>query len=282
MMPYFMDRHEFEQKLTPEEAAAAHSQDLHVQGKYGVRYLNYWLDYGGSRAFCLMEAPSADAAESVHRESHGVVANRIIEVDPKQFESFMGPIQEAEPGIPISNSAIRTILFTDIEGSVRLTQQLGDDEAMKLLRLHDQIIGDAIETYGGTRVKHTGDGVMASFFSVAKAAQAAVEIQRRLAERVSEFPVPVRVRVGLSAGEPVSENDDLFGAAVQLAARICAACEPGAIFAAAVVKELSIGKVLRWKPLGEKTLPGLDEPLLLWELVWQPQPETPSAPMGPS
>jgi len=220
-MTMYMDRHDFLDKITAEDAAAAHLKDLELQDKYGVRYINYWLDYKSNRAFCLIDAPSQEAAEAVHRESHGMVANRIMEVQQDQLNNFFGLIPEAEPGEPVYNNAIRTILFTDIEGSMSLTRQLGDEGAMKLLRLHDEIIQKAIQGTEGRQIKHTGDGIMACFYSVARAAECAIAIQRGLAERVADFPVPVRVRIGLTAGEPVAENDDLFGAAVQVAARIC-------------------------------------------------------------
>jgi class 3 adenylate cyclase len=264
-----MDRHDFDHDVTADEVAAAHLKDLHVQDKYGVRYINYWLDYQKRTAFCLVDAPSRAAAEHVHHESHGLVANQIIEVDRDRFENFFGSIEEAEPGKPIANPAIRTILFTDIAGSVALTQRLGDEGAMQLLRLHDNIIQEALRQTGGRRVKHTGDGMMACFYSVARAAQCAITIQRALSEQANQFPIPFLIRIGLTAGEPVDENDDLFGAAVQIAARICAACTPGAIFASSVVRDLSVGKGLRWKAHGEQYLPGLEEPLQLFELVWE-------------
>lgn len=264
-----MDRHDLSAGITAEQLAAAHLMDLEVQDKYNVRYINYWVDYRSNSTYCLVEAPSAEAAESVHREAHGLTASKILEVDPKRFEYFFGPMEEAEPGVPISNSAIRTILFTDIEGSMALTRRLGDEQAMKVLRLHDDIIKQAIQRTDGRLIKHTGDGMMACFYSVARAAQCSIEIQRGLVEKAADFPLPVRVRIGLTAGEPVAENDDLFGAAVQVAARICATCEPGGILGSSVVKELSLGKGLNWRFRGQESLPGLDEPLNLYELLWQ-------------
>jgi class 3 adenylate cyclase len=76
----------------------------------------------------------------------------------------------------------------------------------------------------------------------------------------------------MTAGEPVTENQDLFGAAVQLAARICAASQPGGILASNVIHELSLGKGLRWKDIGPVTLKGFDEPMNLYELLWRQGP----------
>jgi hypothetical protein len=79
-MPLFLDIHRNMQGITPEALAAAHQKDLAVQDKYGVRYLRYWYDAATGKVFCLSDAPSREAAEAVHREAHGVVADEIFEV----------------------------------------------------------------------------------------------------------------------------------------------------------------------------------------------------------
>jgi hypothetical protein len=79
-MPLYMDVHHNMVGLTDEAAASAHQQDLTVQHKYGVRYLNYWYDKELGKVFCLVEAPSQEAASAVHREAHGHVADEIFEV----------------------------------------------------------------------------------------------------------------------------------------------------------------------------------------------------------
>ncbi len=79
-MPLYMDVHEHVEGLTAEAVAQAHQADLKVQEKYGVNYLQYWYDEGTGKVFCLVEAPNKEAAEAVHREAHGVVADSITEV----------------------------------------------------------------------------------------------------------------------------------------------------------------------------------------------------------
>ena len=79
-MPLYMDIHRHVPGLTPEAVAGAHEKDLAVQEKYGVKYLKYWYDTASERVFCLVEAPSKEAAERVHREAHGLVADELIEV----------------------------------------------------------------------------------------------------------------------------------------------------------------------------------------------------------
>ena len=79
-MPLFMDVHEHVEGLTADAVAHAHEADLKTQGKYNVDYRRYWFDEGTGKVFCLVEAPSKEAAIAVHREAHGLVADELIEV----------------------------------------------------------------------------------------------------------------------------------------------------------------------------------------------------------
>ena len=158
----------------------------------GVEYLNYWFDYERQHAFCLAKGPDAEAVDAVHREAHGQVANQIIEVQEQEVRRFMGGIDAHPPGEAYIDTAFRVILFTDLQGSTSLTQQLGDADAMTILRHHDRIVREAIEAAGGTVVKHTGDGAMASFRAASSALEAAVAIQRGLAHAEVAGLVPHR------------------------------------------------------------------------------------------
>jgi hypothetical protein len=79
-MALYMDIHKKVDGVTESALAEAHQKDLDVQKKYGVEYKKYWLDEGSGTIFCLVEAPNKEAAERVHREAHGLVANEIFEV----------------------------------------------------------------------------------------------------------------------------------------------------------------------------------------------------------
>src|SRR3954452_1768353 len=79
-MPKYMDVHHKVDGLTGAAVAGAHKRDLEVQGKYGVNYEQYWFDEGTGKVFCLVDAPSKEAAEAVHREAHGLLADEITEV----------------------------------------------------------------------------------------------------------------------------------------------------------------------------------------------------------
>lgn len=265
-----MDRHEFA-GVTAVDVAGAHLKDLEVQGRFGVEFVNYWFDYDRQTAFCLAKGPSRDAVVAVHRESHGLVANQVIEVDQRAVQRFMGGIVDHQPGEPYVETAFRTILFTDMEDSTSLTQRLGDARAMAVLRAHDQIVQEALGRHGGSEVKHTGDGLMAAFPSVVGAIESAVQIQRRLAEADASGGIPVRVRIGMSAGEPVTERNDLFGAAVQLAARLCSRAEPGSILVSSTVHDLALGKGFIFGKRGRLRLKGFEQPVHAFEVRWQAQ-----------
>ena len=79
-MPLYMDIHQHIEGLTADAVAGAHEADLQTQAKYGVKYLRYWFDETSGKVFCLVEAPNKEAANAVHREAHGLVADELIEV----------------------------------------------------------------------------------------------------------------------------------------------------------------------------------------------------------
>ncbi len=164
------------------------------------------------------------------------------------------PVDWAEPDV-------RTILFTDLEASTPLTQRLGDEGAQEILRGHNKVVREALDEHGGREVKHLGDGIMASFPSAVSAVTAALQIQRGLAGG------EVRVRVGLNAGEPIAEDDDLFGLSVIKAARIADRAEPGQVLVSNVVMELCEGKTFEFASLGAVSLKGFDEAVTLFEVV---------------
>lgn len=229
----------------------------------------------------MIRAPSPDAAEAVHRESHGILPNKIIEIDEEMAKQFMG---ESEPtdmgGVLLSDGpssahdgGTRTILFTDIEGSTALTNRLGDSAAMDILHAHNEIVRESLKKLNGREVKHTGDGIMSSFNSVTDGVKCAIAIQREVAIH-NEKPVleAFTVRIGISAGEPVEESDDLFGVSVQLAARACAHANSGQIIVSTVISLLCVGKLFEFLDLGEIRLKGFENPIQLLELRWQTTP----------
>jgi class 3 adenylate cyclase/pimeloyl-ACP methyl ester carboxylesterase len=203
----------------------------------------------------------------------GIPSARFLAVDGMSLEREAALIEEfagtTERPEAVEPGAFRTILFTDMEGSTTLTQKLGDAKAQEVLRTHNSIVRDALKAHSGTETKHTGDGIMASFTSASAALEAAVAIQKALADHnEANADAALRVRIGLNAGEPVAEEEDLFGTAVQLAARVCDKAEPGQILVADVVQQLAAGKGFTFAEKGEATLKGFEKPVRLHEVNW--------------
>ena len=277
-MPLYMDIHNLPEGTTPEDVAKAHAKDAEIQKKHGVEYTKYWVNEKAGKVFCLAHAPNAEAAEQVHREAHGLMPDKIIEVQPELAESFLGGVETNAAGAAIfpgdgadaRDPGIRTVLFTDVVNSTSLTQLLGDEAALAVLGVHDTIVRDALSDLGGREIKHTGDGIMASFVSVAAAVRCAIQIQRELAKHAqknSEYAL--KVRVGAAVGEPVEQDNDLFGSTVQLAARLCAHARPEQILVSNAIAELCLGKGLLFEDVGEVTLKGFNSPLRAHAAAWR-------------
>ncbi|HET9333909.1 MAG TPA: nickel-binding protein [Gemmatimonadota bacterium] len=272
-MPLYMDIHH-KVDATPDDVQKAHISDLEAQEKFGVKYLKYWFNPHAKTICCLVDAPDPEAARQVHLEAHGLEADKIIEVQNEVVEAFLGGGVDAGLGRMIAHDgapdgAFRTILFTDIAGSTSMTQRLGDAEAMKIIRAHDSLVRREIEARKGRVVKHTGDGTMATFPAASSAIQASMAIQKAFRIHNERIPDrPIEVRIGMSAGEPVDEGQDLFGATVQLARRVCDAAGAGQICVSNVVRELCLGKEFGFRDLGTTTLRGFEEPVHLYEVSW--------------
>jgi class 3 adenylate cyclase len=153
-----------------------------------------------------------------------------------------------------------------------------------VLRAHEGIVREALQSHGGSEVKAMGDGFMASFASATGALECAIAMQRAFADwnagvgagqappdgAASSAPTEaIRIRIGLNAGEPIAEEKDLFGTAVNMAARIAARAEGGEILASDVVRQLVAGKGFLFSDRGEVELKGFEEPVRLYEVRWR-------------
>jgi predicted ATPase/class 3 adenylate cyclase len=168
-----------------------------------------------------------------------------------------------------------TILFTDLVGSTELRGRLGEEAADDLRRRHDQLLAQAVETNNGRVVKGLGDGIMASFAGASDAVAAAVAIQQAVdrLNRSGKAPVPVAVRVGVSAGDVASEDEDVHGTPVIEAARLCGEAVGGEILAAEVVRWLGGAQgAPSFVPVGSLELKGLAAPVPTLRIQWEPAP----------
>ena len=277
-MPIYMDRHYIE-GASKKAIEGAHKQDLDIQEEFGVSIMTYWFDDARSTAFCLADAPNKEALRELHQHSHGMVPNEITEVDPITVQAFLGRIEDPVPD-PDSDDessqgeiepAFRSIMFTDLKDSTQLAVQLGDKKAMHLLRIHNALTREALRSYNGREVKTTGDGFMLSFIDAAEALECAVAIQDAFADYNRRHPEETLfVRIGVTAGEPIEEKGDLYGAAVNLAARICAHAKAGGVLVAKIVRDEfeDENAHLQFAPREKLALKGFDQPVDVYEVLW--------------
>ena len=204
--------------------------------------------------------------DSYSRRIASLIANCQLTIYSGPGGGFMNDFTLAgefldDPGAAGTTDTVapQTIMFTDMESSTALTQRLGDEAAQDVVREHDSTVRAALERHGGREIKHTGDGIMASFSSAVGAVSAAVEVQR------DRTGCRIGVRIGLNTGEPIAEGGDIFGTAVQLAARIADHAEPGQVLVSNVVRELCAGKQLTFESVGNVDLKGFNDPVALYE-----------------
>lgn len=176
------------------------------------------------------------------------------------------------------SSAPVTVLFTDIAGSTSMTQTKGDAIAQQVVRAHNRIVRETLGAFNGKEIKHTGDGIMASFASTSNAVEAAADMQQgTLKHNASNPDLPLGLKIGLNAGEPIAEENDLYGTTVQLAARIVDKAQASQIFVSETVVGMCGGKKYTFIKHGPFNMKGFDDGLYLHEFIWnkdaaQPEP----------
>ena len=164
-----------------------------------------------------------------------------------------------------------TVLFTDLVGSTELLFRLGEHAFDGLRRAHFAAMRDAISGAGGIVVKGTGDGVLATFLSAAEALSCAVAMQQAVDVHGRTAGVALALRVGLSLGDVVFEDSDVYGAPVVEAARLVAVARPGQILATALVRLVAGGRAAAIvTDAGLLALKGVPEPVAVCEVRWQP------------
>ncbi len=176
-----------------------------------------------------------------------------------------------------------TVLFTDVEGSTALATRRGDEAAQEILRAQRELVRQQVERHSGHEVKSLGDGFMVAFASARRAVACAIGIQRALEQHNRGQPPDqqVRVRIGLNTGEVIQEEADLFGEAVNAAARIAAKAKGGQILVSEAVRGV-LGRVkdIELVDRGRFRLKGFPERWRLFEVVWQE--ETAAMPAPPA
>ena len=231
-MPLFMDLHkasDYDVKPTVEEIKRNHIADLEVQSKFGVKFLQYWINEEAGLVFCLMEAPDKEACAAVHREAHGDMPCNVIELQGGDYMSFMGDEYKANEFdiVEKANGALdagyRIILVADFIS-------LAVDGLLR------ENIEHMIRKSGGRLVNRPGHRILAAFTTGTPAIDCAAEI----IQTVQKMPdQTIEVRIGISAGEPVTSQQDIFAGAIQLAHRLCDIARNHQVLVSPLVKELT-------------------------------------------
>lgn len=165
------------------------------------------------------------------------------EVLRSSFEELAGWAEEADPELRrlAARDGTLTILFSDIEDSTALNEQLGDRSWLKVLGAHDKIVRECAGRHGGNVVKSQGDGFMIAFASAEGAVRSAIEIQRALVSGPRRLRrTPIAVRIGVHTGPALEKGGDLFGRNVALAARVADQARGGEILVTAEVSEAAV------------------------------------------
>jgi class 3 adenylate cyclase/tetratricopeptide (TPR) repeat protein len=180
----------------------------------------------------------------------------------------------------LSSSVTATFVFTDLVDSTATAARLGPEAAEELRQTHFRLLRGAVASSGGTEVKNLGDGLMVMYSSPSRALSGAAGMQQAIDHHNRSAVEPLGVRIGVSAGEAVEEDDDFFGDPVVEAARLCAAAKGGQILAADVVRVL-VGRhaTQTFVDLGALELKGLPEPVDAVEVLWEPATVEGSVPL---
>lgn len=240
-MPLFMDRHD-SLNATAKDLAKAHQLDIKIQGKFDCKALTYWYDEGKHIAFCLIEAPDKKAVEEMHRNSHGLVANQIIEVQSNLVENFLGRI--SDPAISqsqeqfISETAFRSIMYINCNCFFLKTKSVNENQ-IGVNSILNNLVRPAVKDFDGTEVKINSEGFMVSFTSVSKSIKCALKIQANIIDFNKEKDDSnVDMSIGLSAGYPVTTKKDFFGDTLLLAKRLSEVAIKGEIVISSELKNL--------------------------------------------
>ncbi len=224
-MPIYMDRHDVTDEVTAEHVAQLHQADLKIQHKFACKGITYWFDGERNTAFCLIQAPNKQALKNMHDHAHGAVPHSIIEVDDKIVESFLGRIEDPEMGQTsslniIDDSAFRVIMVTSFG---RTTFENNNATQLKdVLHRHTKSVKHILNRFDGRMVKQESECLLVSFKNVSNSIKCALDIQddfKEIIKSVENFQLDLNI--GISAGPPVTDKDELFQDAISVAKRMC-------------------------------------------------------------
>lgn len=246
-MPLFMDYHIISD-IDIDVVKQGHVADKSVQDKYGVRYIQFWVNQEAGTLFCLIEAPDKESCERVHQEAHGNIACQIVKVESGFFKLFMGESHQLDDGIVVGKNgdldkAYRFVLAIDILGNTRaidsedLSQLIFPDNPKKLIR-------QILPVYEGREIKNIYyDGLLCVFTQADEAMDCAFEIQKEFLNRRSNSKDEswnFSFKMGVGGGQPVTVSDQLFDKTIRIAQRLSFIAGEGEIVASNIVRKCSL------------------------------------------
>jgi AraC-like DNA-binding protein len=231
-MPLFMDLHkasDYDVKPTMDEIKHNHIADLNVQDKYGVKFLQYWINEEAGLVFCLMEAPDKEACAAVHQEAHGNMPCNIIELQGGDYMAIAGNetrvnefdiVEKTDGNL---DAGYRLIMVVDL---ISLTEN----------ELLPEAVSAIVKNSGGHFLSKPVNRKIIVFMPGSHAIESAMDIiqqARQLPGKTNE------VRIGLSAGDPITDHQDIFADAIQLANRLCDIAQNGQVVISSHAKILA-------------------------------------------
>ena len=241
---FFMCRHLGMPGRAVEDLTASHDLDLAFQEQHGLRWLSYFVNSDNGNSFCLAEAPSKEAVETCHVAAHGqMLPFRIVEVEWDAVQAFLGEVGEPATGQPWQSSAVRAFLVAELISFYTLASELDDERALGVIVDFRALVEKAVADSHGSQILSSGDRSIAGFGSAAACVSCALALQAGMDGYNATSPqTPIEFRIGLSAGEPVTQDGGLFGAAVQAAEQAARLGPVGGILASRAIRELCASK----------------------------------------
>jgi AraC-like DNA-binding protein len=240
-MPIYMDVHIIP-GVKARDVAEAHRKDLLVEGDYQCKCITYWIDEERENIFCLIDAPNQEAVSEMHGRAHGLIPNRIIEVNKDLVGSFLGRIYDplnaeiTPDGLKVfKDPSFRTLMITQIPDPALLKHKVGEARTTDILELYTSIIRGHLAKFNGHEVEQITPGFTVSFVSATKAVACGLAIQEEIAVKIPDL---AGHRVAINAGEPVSGHDELFGDTLRLARYMCNISNEARVVVSSTVDEL--------------------------------------------
>lgn len=222
--------------------AEAHTLDLLHQDGFQCKCMTYWIDEDRETVFCLIEAPEKEAVEELHRKSHGLIPNKIIEVKSSVVESFLGRIYDPtaaevkEDGLKIFlDPSFRVLMVTSIIDPIILRKKIGREKADEVIARINNTVRKSTARCEGREAEHEGNGFIISFASASKAVSCALNLQKEISDADAKT---AGFKIALHGGEPIENMNKLFGDVIQLAKNMCNITKSGQVVVTSKVKDL--------------------------------------------